>query len=422
MYPMAMITNQSKLFGRARKEAPSDAESASHKLLTRAGYIDQLGSGVFSLLPLGWRVYSRVADIIRDEMNKLGAQELSMPALQPSSLWAESGRLDKMDPPLFRVRDRHNKELVLASTHEEAVTDLARKNITSYKDLPLSVYQIQTKFRNEVRATGGLLRVREFSMKDLYSFHRTAEDLNTFYEAVTQAYLNIFTRCGLKAHIAAASSGTIGGAVSHEFQVEATTGEDKVAVCTQCNKAFNLEVFDASKPCPKCGGSIEIKSCVESGHTFQLGTKYSEVMHAYYTDTDGSQKPLVMGCYGIGLGRLMATIAETHHDDRGLQWPVSVSPYQFHVLALQETVRAEAEKLSQALCRIGDVLLDDRLVSPGQKLAEADLLGISTRIIVSEKNQEQNVIEVTNRLTRATNKMASSDFVKEASVGDYELT
>ncbi len=217
-----MLIHQSHLLGKARKEAPTDAEAISHKLLTRAGYIDQLGAGIFSLLPLGWQVTKKVTDIIRQEMAAIDAQELLLPALHPTTLWEESGRLTTIDPPLFRTTDRHDRALVLASTHEEVITDLARKNIDSYKDLPLAAYQIQTKFRNEVRATGGLLRVREFMMKDLYSFHRSDEDLNNYYAKVQQAYKNIFARCDLKAYMVKASGGTIGGSVTHEFSVEAS--------------------------------------------------------------------------------------------------------------------------------------------------------------------------------------------------------
>lgn len=411
---MGLITRQSKLFGRARREAPSDAEALSHKFLTRGGFISQTASGIFSMLPLGWRVQEKIAGIIREELNSLGAQELLMPALQPSSLWAESGRLEVMDPPLFRLRDRHDKELVLASTHEEVVTDLARQNITSYKDLPQAVYQIQTKFRNEARATGGLLRVREFMMKDLYSFHRTPEDLQNFYEQVSEAYRNIFGRCDLKAHMAEANSGTIGGAVSHEFQVEAESGEDRVAVCQKCKAAFNMEVLPEGKPCAKCGAAVEVISCIESGHVFQLGTKYSDKMKAMFTEEDGSQHPLIMGCYGIGLGRLMATIAETHADEKGLKWPKSVSPYSIHVLPLQEEMLPEAEKLAQELSGKVEVLLDDRTVSAGQKFAEADLIGITTRAVLSVKNRDQGKVEATDRISGKTEFITTEELLRQA--------
>jgi prolyl-tRNA synthetase len=393
-----MLVYQSKLLGKARKQPPSDAEAISHKLLARAGYIDQLASGIFSLLPLGWRVNEKIVNIIRREMEGIDAHELFLPALHPATLWEESGRLNAMDPPLFRVTDRHDKELVLASTHEEVITDLTRKYIDSYKDLPLAVFQIQTKFRNEMRSTGGLLRVREFQMKDLYSFHRTVEDLQRYYERVKQAYLAIFKACGLTVHAVEAMSGSIGGSVSHEFQVEAATGEDRVALCPKCGYAANLEALPGEKKdCPTCGTALEIKSCIENGHVFQLGTKYSQAMGAFFTDADGQKKPIIMGCYGIGIGRLLATIAEIHHDDKGLTWPKTVAPFDAHVVALQESVRDEAEKLAHELSQKIIVLFDDRRLSAGQKFAEADLIGIPRRVVVSEKTQKEGKVEVTER-------------------------
>lgn len=400
------------MLGKARRQAPADAQAVSHKLLVRAAYIDQLASGIFSLLPLGYLAISKVQQIVRDEMLGLGAAEVFLPALQPAQLWEESGRLSTIDPPLFRVQDRHNKELVLGSTHEEVITDLARKNIESYKDLPLSVFQIQTKFRNEMRATGGLLRVREFMMKDLYSFHRSAEDLSEYYEKVQQAYLNIFRRCDLKAFIVEADSGSIGGAVSHEYSVEAPTGEDEVKVCANCGFAANTEVNTAqSDACPKCGGTFELKSCIENGHTFQLGTKYSEKMGALFNDQDGQKQPIVMGCYGIGIGRLLAAIAETHHDDKGLSWPRMISPVDVHVVGLQSSVQEAARKVANEIHQSVDVLIDDRDASPGVKLAESDLLGIPYRVIVSEKTEKEDKIEVSLRAGGSTRMMTVNEFV-----------
>ncbi len=407
-----MLINQAKLFSKARKEAPSDAEAVSHKLLTRAGYVQQVGAGIFALLPLGHRVTQKVETIIREEMRAIGGQEISMPALQPASLWAESGRLDVMDPPLFRVKDRHEKDLVLASTHEEAVAVLGRSAIESYKDLPLAVFQIQTKFRNEARATGGLLRVREFTMKDLYSFHRDLEDLQTYYEAVKEAYIKIFQRCDLTVHVARAQSGTIGGKVSHEFQVECASGEDKILRCEKCGYVANAEITEETEnQCPDCGKEMKTINCVENGHIFQLGTKYSEPMKVMYTEEDGTQKPAQMGCYGIGVGRLVATIAETHWDEHGLKWPESVSPFDWHILALQPSVKKEALEIAQTLSQTTDVLLDDRDLSAGQKFAEADLLGITKRLVISERNLSQDKYELFNRLTQQTSLISKSEIL-----------
>lgn len=408
-----MLIYQSKLLGKARKQAPSDADSVSHKLLARAGFIDQLGAGLFSLLPLGYLVNERIVGIIRREMRAIEAAEVLLPALHPVSLWQETNRITTIDPPLFRTRDRHDRELVLASTHEEAMTDLARKNIESYKDLPLAVYQIQTKFRNEMRTQGGLLRVREFQMKDLYSFHRTTEDLAEYYKRVQQAYLNIFMACDLKAHIVKADSGTIGGAVSHEFSVEADTGEDKVAVCSQCDFAANMEVMkDGASVCPECGSVLEVHACIEQGHTFQLGTKYSAAMNAIFTDEDGVRKPLVMGCYGIGVGRLLAAIVETHHDEKGMMWPQAVAPADVHVVALQPSVKEKALELATKLSATRQVLFDDRDLSAGQKFAEADLIGILKRIVVSEKTEAAGMVEISDRATGTKNLVAPDEALK----------
>jgi len=405
---MSIITRQSKLFSKTRKEAPADAEVASHQLLTRAGFIDQLASGIYTLLPLGWRVNNKVADIIRSEMMALDAQEITMPSLQPASIWKESGRLETMDPPLFRLQDRHDKDLVLGPTHEEVITILARNIIESYQDLPQAVFQIQTKYRNEQRATGGLLRVREFQMKDLYSFHRTPAELEEFYDRVKQAYLNIFKACDLTAHPVTADTGTIGGSYSHEFQVEATAGEDKIAHCESCDFAVNADSDEAqAKACPDCRGTLIIKSCIESGHIFQLKDVYSDKMKATFVDEDGKRKPLMMGCYGIGVGRLLATIAETHHDDQGLIWPASVSPYHLHLIPVQLSALGTAQEYAQQYQDAGfDVLLDDRDVSAGQKFAESDLMGIAHRVIVSDKTIAVKKVELVNRATGDTNLVA----------------
>lgn len=407
-----MFTQQSQLIGKTRREGPEEAEAISHSLLVRAGYIDQLASGIFSLLPLGYLAISNIEKIIGEEMRAIGAAEVSLPAMQPAGLWRESGRLDTMDPPLFRLEDRHGKDMVLGSTHEEVMTDLARKHIESYKDMPLACFQIQTKFRNEMRATSGLLRLREFRMKDLYSFHRDGQDLAEFYSKAQSAYENIFSRCGLKVYPVVADSGTIGGSLSNEFMTESEVGEDKVGVCPKCGYAANLEVIgeDASA-CPECKATLEIKTCIENAHIFQLGTTYSEKMGAMYVDEDGSKKPIMMGCYGIGIERLLATIVETHHDDKGMKWPQEISPFAVHVTPLQNTVMDAAQEIGQKIAEHVDVLIDDRDLSAGEKLAEADLLGMSTRIIVSEKTQEKGEIEVTQRADGASEMVSVDDFI-----------
>ncbi|MGC9049167.1 MAG: proline--tRNA ligase, partial [Patescibacteria group bacterium] len=281
---------QSKLFTKTLRNDPKEARTISHKLLVRAGYINQLTSGIWSLLPLGWRVYKKIEKIIREEMNEIGGQEVYLPTLQPKELWQKTGRWETIDPPLFKVKDRHNKWLGLGSTHEEVITDLARQYIKSYKDLPLAIYQIQNKFRNEMRPTGGLLRTREFIMKDLYSFHADEKDLDKYYKQVLSAYYKIYERCGLKAIAVSAPSGSIGGSVSHEFMILADSGEDKILICQNRDWGINLEIGRSQDKCPNCSGKLEQKNAIEAGHTFKLGALYSQKMGASFTDRDGQKK------------------------------------------------------------------------------------------------------------------------------------
>lgn len=379
----------SQLFGKTSKTAPKDADSVSHKFLVQAGFIDQLSAGIYSFLPLGWRVHQKIANIIREEMDAIGGQEVGLPVLQPRSLWVESGRWDKMDPPLFVTKDRHDKELALGSTHEEVITDLVRDRVSSYKDLPLALYQIQTKFRNEMRATGGLLRVREFVMKDLYSFHADKDDLLQYFDQVKEAYLKVFARCGIKAIPSIASGGTIGGTTTYEFQVPAESGEDKIVYCEKCGWAANLEVADQNKhehPTKRI-------ATIEVGHIFALGTKYSEAMGLYFTDKDGGKKAVEMGCYGIGVGRLMATIIEVNNDQKGMIWPEGVAPYQCHLIAVagdDNQATKQAGEVYERLVENGvEVLYDDRDAGAGEKFADADLIGIPVRLVISSRTKDK---------------------------------
>ena len=392
---------QSQIFAKTKKETPKGAETISHQYLVRGDFVDQTAAGVYSFLPLGWQVYQKIERIIREEMNNLGGQEVSMPALIPQNLWQETGRWNDIDPPLFVVEDRHQKKYGLGPTHEEVITDLVRRRVKSYQDLPLYLYQIQTKFRNEMRATGGLLRVREFVMKDLYSFNASEEETLEFYEKVKKAYLKIFSRCGLKVAVAEADSGTIGGSLSHEFSLLAETGEDKILVCSKCSYGANINKVGKIRKCPQCGGQMEKSNGIEAGHTFYLGTKYSQAMGANFTDKDGQKKSIVMGCYGIGLGRLMAAIVEASHDKKGIIWPDSVAPFQIHLIELsannKELTKA-AQKLYQDLTKVGlEVLYDDRDKSAGEKLVESDLIGIPMRLVISEKTIAKKAVEVKRR-------------------------
>jgi len=383
---------QSKALIKTLKQAPKQAEAISHKFLIRAGFIDTaVAAGIYSYLPLGWRVMQKIADLIRSEMNALSGQEVFLPCLQPKNLWQETKRWDTMDPPLFKLKDRHKKYLALGSTHEEVLTDIVRRFVESYKDLPLYIYQIQNKFRNEMRAVGGLLRVREFIMKDLYSFHAEKSDLEKYYDKVLKAYEKIFAQCGLKTKIVQASGGTIGGSITHEFQMICTTGEDRLLICIKCNFAVNQEISQA-KTCPNCNSLLEQARGIENGHIFQLGTKYAKAMKAHYTDKNGKKQLIQMGCYGIGLGRLMATIVETHHDSKGIIWPKNIAPFDIHLIAL-----VNADKIYQELSEKFEVLYDDRDESPGIKFNDADLIGIPLRIVVSEKTLAKNSVEIKKR-------------------------
>jgi prolyl-tRNA synthetase len=401
---------QSELFAKIKKEAPREAEIISHKLLTRADFIEQLASGIYSFPPLGWRVHQKIERIIREEMNILGGQEVYLPVLQPKESWEKTGRWNQMDPPLFKLRDRHQSELALGSTHEEVVTDLAKRRIQSYRDLPAALYQIQVKFRNEMRPSGGLLRTREFIMKDLYSFHATPQDLNRYFDRVIKSYFKIFKRCGLQPLKSEASGGafTEVGARTYEFQVPAETGEDKVIFCKKCRWAVNLEVAKVKEGanCPKCSGSLKKINTIEAGHVFSLGTKYSKALNLYFIDRQGTKKPVVMGCYGIGLGRLMGAAAEIHHDEKGIVWPKEIAPFQVHLIQIEKEskIKKTADKLYQNLLKSCiEVLYDDREdKAPGEKFAEADLIGIPYRVVVSKRTLEKNSAEIKQRDKKTT--------------------
>ncbi len=320
-----------------------------------------------------------------------------MPTLQPKRLWEETGRWAKYDPPLFTFKDRHSKDFCLGPTHEEVITDLVRRFIRSYKDLPLALYHIQNKFRNEMRPTGGLLRTREFVMKDLYSFHRDKKELDDYYQKVMEAYIKIYKRCGLIVKVIEASGGTIGGDITHEFHMLCPTGEDKILYCPKCDFAANIEIYHKDT-CKKCGTSLIEGRGIENGHIFKLETKYSQAMNAEYIDKDGKKKLIWMGCYGIGLQRLMATIVEAHHDNKGIIWPASVAPYDAHLINLKtqnsklKTKSQMSNLLSKEIyeklinLRIG-VLWDDREVSAGEKFSDADLIGIPVRLVISDKTK-----------------------------------
>jgi len=536
----------SKLFGKTLRQAPAEAESVSHQLLLRAGMIAQEAAGIYSYLPLGWRVLKKIENVIREEIDKAGGQELMLPVLQPFELWQQSGRYVSFGKSLFTLTDRKEHTLALGPTHEEVITDLVHRYVQSYRELPLLLYQIQTKLRDEPRPRGGLIRVREFIMKDLYSFDADEAGLDESYQSMCQAYTNIYARLGLPTMMVEADSGAIGGKDSHEFMVITETGEDEVIYCSNCGYAANAEkaqfaktggdaenplpleeiatpeaetiaevagfvgvptnqtlkavfyfadgefifvtirgdlevnetklrnalkctelrlategevneagivagfaspigvkgikvvaddsitsgsnfIVGANKPgyhfknanyprdfqvglmaditlaqsgdsCSKCGGELCSSRGIEVGHVFKLGTFISERFGASFLDNDGTSRPIVMGCYGIGLGRLLAAIVEQSHDDKGIIWPLSAAPYQVYLCPLnleKSAVLPTAERIYQELQKKGiEVLFDDRDDSPGVKFNDADLLGIPLRLTLSPRTLQSQSVEV----------------------------
>jgi prolyl-tRNA synthetase len=390
------------------KESPKEAEALSHKLMLRAGLIRKLSSGVYSYLPLGWRILKKVEQIIREEMDGKGAQELLLPALQPAKLWHDSGRYREIGRVMITFRDRRDKEMVLGPTHEEVITELAGAYLKSYRQLPQILYQIQTKFRDEPRPRFGVLRSCEFIMKDAYSFDKDSKGLAKSYQKMYDAYLQIFKRCGLKFLTVEADCGIMGGDVSHEFMVAAAGGEDSVFSCQDCSWATSniTRQLKELRSCPKCKGKLKLQTTIEIGHIFKLGTKYSKSLGARFLDEDGREKPIVMGCYGIGVNRIVAAAIEQSHDKDGIIWPGELSPYQVLVSALNIQDKKSQEiafKIYHDLKKHRiDVLLDERNERAGSKLKDADLIGIPVQIIIGEKNIQQDKIEIKERTSART--------------------
>lgn len=559
----------SQLFGKTRYDAPCDADSVNAKLLTQAGFIDKVAAGIYDFLPLGQRVLQKIIGIIKEEMNGVGGQEILMPALHPIDLWKQTGRDKTMDGILYRSHASGNKEFVLGPSHEETVTPLAAKYVQSHRDLPMSIYQIQTKFRDEPRAKSGLLRGREFGMKDMYSFHVSEEDLDVYYEKVIGAYSNVFERCSLKAHVIEASGGAFTDKFSHEFSVETPAGEDTIIICKKCGSAQNLEIAEGKVPdpevdeekelelkevdvergnsvtdnakahgvpeykilktvvyevdgegllgvvirgdlsvsdvklenymkkmlrpaspdmlekaglvkgyispvnmpesvgisfiadhsitnvknfvtganvagkdyanvnigrdfqiadftdlvevssgfmCKECDEPLEEMKAIESGNIFKLGTKFSKAFSLNFTDKDGKSKDVVMGCYGIGTTRLMGTVVEAFHDENGIIWPMSVAPYQVHLLSLgnDDEVTKRAEELYSTFLADGvEVLFDERDVNPGVKFKDADLIGIPLRVVVSKRTMEKDGVEWKERSSSEASDVKFADLIKK---------
>lgn len=385
------------------REAPSDAEVISHQMMIRGGMIRKLASGIYTYLPLGLRVIKKIETIIREEMNKAGAQELLLPIVMPKELWIESKRWDVYGKELLRFKDRHDRDFCFGPTHEEAITDLVRNEIHSYRQLPLSLYQIQTKFRDEMRPRFGLMRGREFIMKDCYSFDRDEDAAIQTYWKMYDVYKKIFRRCGLNFRPVEAGTGEIGGTLSHEFHVIANSGEDEFWVSEDPETAFSSEKVPADKMCPKTKKPLQSCRGIEVGQVFYLGTKYSEAFHAVYLDSEGKEQLMVMGCYGIGVGRTAAASIEQYHDKNGMIWPLAIAPFLVEVIPLGEDdayVKKVAEDIYLELQEKGvDVLMDDRSESAGVKFKDADLIGIPWRIHVGKKSLEKGEVEIKERAT-----------------------
>lgn len=398
---------QSLLFTKTRKDAPKDEVSKNAQLLIRAGFIHKEMAGVYSFLPLGLRVMNNITNIIREEMNAIGGQELTLTALQDKNVWEKSGRWsDEVLDVWFKTKLKNDTEIGLGTTHEEQLTNLMKDYIRSYRDLPVYAYQFQTKFRNETRAKSGIMRCREFIMKDLYSFSDDVQSHENFYEDAKNAYMKIFNRVGLGdiTYLTFASGGSF-SKYSHEFQTITDAGEDSIFIDEKKKIAVNKEVLnnEVLKDLGVNRDELVEKKAVEVGNIFCLGTRFSDAFELNYLDEKGEKKPVIMGSYGIGPGRLMGTIAEVLSDDKGLVWPEAVAPFNIHLICIDDKegkVRVEADKLYNKLTNEGsEVLYDDRDVRAGEKFADSDLIGIPVRLVISEKTIAEGGLERKDRKT-----------------------
>lgn len=418
---------QSQLFTKTKREAPKDEEAINAQLLIRAGYVDKLIAGVYTFLPLGIKVLKKIENIIREGMNGLGAQEILMPSLQPKQNWETTERWNTLDCLIKFTTFYTKNDYALGPTHEEIVAPLAKKFILSYKDLPTAVFQIQTKFRDEKRAKSGLLRGREFLMKDLYSFHCNQEDLEKYYEKAQKAYENIFEKLGLKekTYLTYASGGTF-SKYSLEYQTLSENGEGIIFVCDKCKTAINKEIINEKSDCPECGNkNLKEEKAIEVGNIFKLGTKYSKPFELTYKDESGKEQDVIMGCYGMGPSRIMGALVEIFHDDKGIIWPESVAPFKVHLLKLttnqpkadppladNRQLITFADKVYENLQKAGgEVLYDDREdVTAGEKFNDADLIGIPYRAVISDRTRDK--IELKRRDSKDIKLVTEKEFTK----------
>ena len=401
----------SKLFVPTTRQDPSDAELISHKLMVRSGMIKKTAAGIYNWLPIGYRVLKKVENIVRKNLDNFGAQEILMPMVQPAELWKESLRFDQYGKELLKFKDRSERDFVLGPTHEEIICEIFRSYPISYKELPINLYQIQTKFRDEIRPRFGVMRCREFLMKDAYSFDIYEKGMEKSYENMKDAYISTFDDIGLDYRIVKADAGNIGGDVSEEFHIIADSGEDLLAISDASDFAANVEVLEYEKdpseldgqPSPDGKGKLIIKRGIEVGHIFQLGQKYSEKMSVSIKDSSGKGIDSFMGCYGIGVSRIVAAAIEQNHDDKGIIWPYAIAPFHVNVICLdpkKEEVLKECESVYQIIKDAGhDVLLDDRDIRAGQKFTDNEILGVPFSIVIGPKNFSNNSFEFVIRKT-----------------------
>ena len=409
-----------------QRENPADAEIVSHKLMIRAGLIRQVSSGIYNWLPLGKKVLQKVENIIRDHMDNAGAQEILMPMVQPTSLWEESGRIGQYGQELLVFLDRHENKFCLGPTHEEIITDLCKNLLTSYKQLPVTLYQIQTKFRDEIRPRFGVMRSREFIMKDAYSFDLDKESLNKSYLIMKEAYIRIFNNLGLDYRVVKADSGAIGGSDSEEFHVLADSGEDLLAFSDKSDYAINAELLIElqegqdpysldGKPSPDGKGSLKLKKGIEVGHIFKLGRKYSEVLNLRIQGEDQDIHP-EMGCYGIGASRIVAASIEQNHDDKGIIWPKSLAPFEVAIVEVNPKKKVEitnrCSEIYNSFKENGiDVLWDDRDKRPGVKFTDMEVTGIPITVIIGERTLETGEIELKERQDEKPKLVSHQDLI-----------
>lgn len=418
---------QSRLFTKTRKDSPSGEVSHNAQLLIRAGYVYKEMAGVYSLLPLGLRVFENIKEIIRQEMNAVDGQEVFLTTLQDPELWKKSGRWveegdsDGKGLPWFKTELNNGSKLGIANTHEEALAHIMTQHISSHRDLPVYAYQFQNKFRNELRAKSGLMRGREFMMKDLYSFTQTQEELEEYYEKVAGAYMKIFSRVGLgKITYRTFASGGAFSKFSDEFQTLSAAGEDTIYIDAEKRLAVNKEVYtdDVLQELNMDKHTMREEKAIEVGNIFKLGTQYAEAVGLTIENEEGKKSPVVMGSYGIGVGRLMGTIVEALSDESGIVWPESVSPYNIHLVGLcKGDDIAKVDELYASLQSAGfSVLYDDRDVRPGAKFADSDLIGISKRIVISERSLSESKVEVVKRASKETTMIDIDTIVKELAI------